>query len=68
MLSHAHLSYLDLFTPGARGLTLPHSIAKTLEIKGLVEISDANPGTLCWDITPKGRKARADAHSKPVQS
>lgn len=61
-LSHTHLTYLDLFTPGARGLTLPYSIAKTLQIKGLIEASDDKPGTLCWDITAKGRAARAEAH------
>lgn len=56
-ISTAHLSYLKMFTPDTYGLNLPYSIAKTLEIKGLVEWVPPKFGTQLWQITDKGRKA-----------
>jgi hypothetical protein len=56
-LSNTHLSYLKIFGPDTYGLEIPHSIAKTLEIKGLVEWVPPKFGTTLYAITNKGRAA-----------
>jgi hypothetical protein len=58
-LSETHLSYLRMFEPGTYGLSIPYSIAKTLEIKGLVEWVPPKFGTQLWAITAKGREIRS---------
>lgn len=65
-LSETHLSYLKMFSPDTYGLELPHSIAKTLEIKGLVEWVPPKFGTTLYAITDKGRAAVAQA--QPVSA
>lgn len=56
-LSETQLSYLKMYSPETYGLEIPYSIAKTLEIKGLVEWIPPQFGTRLWAITEKGRKA-----------
>jgi hypothetical protein len=56
-LSDTHLAYLKMFKPDTYGINLPYSIAKTLEIKGLVEWMPPKFGSQMWAITEKGRKA-----------
>jgi hypothetical protein len=56
-LSETHLSYLKMYSPNTYGLEIPYSIAKTLEIKGMVEWIPPQFGTKLWAITPKGRAA-----------
>lgn len=57
-ISETHLSYLRMFGPATYSLEIPHSIAKTLEIKGLVEWVPATFGNgVAWQITKKGREA-----------
>lgn len=56
-ISDTQLSYLRMFGPSTRGLEIPYSIAKTLEIKGLVEWAPPQLGTRLWAITEKGRAA-----------
>jgi hypothetical protein len=46
-----------MYGPDTYGLEIPYSIAKTLEIKGLVEWIPPQFGTRLWAITPKGREA-----------
>ncbi len=58
-LSEAHRSYLEMYLPGTYGLNFPHSIAKTLEIKGLIEWVPPKFGTQLYAITQKGRDALA---------
>lgn len=61
-ISDTHLSYLRMFSPDTYGLEIPYSIAKTLEIKGLVEWMPPKFGTTLWAITPKGRAAVSSHH------
>lgn len=56
-VSDLQLSYLRMFEPGTYGINLPYSIAKTLEIKGLVQWVPPKFGTQLWAITDKGREA-----------
>ena len=56
-LSETQLSYLKMYGPDTYGLEIPYSIAKTLEIKGLVEWIPPQFGTRLWAITKKGREA-----------
>ena len=56
-LSETHLAYLKMYSPDTIGLQLPYSIAKTLEIKGLVEWIPPQLGTQMWAITAKGKAA-----------
>lgn len=56
-VSDTHLSYLRMFGPQTYAVNLPHSIAKTLEIKGLVEWVPPQFGAQMWAITDKGRDA-----------
>lgn len=56
-LSETHLGYLKMFSPNTIGLNLPYSIAKTLEVKGLVEWIPDQLGSRMWAITDKGRAA-----------
>lgn len=56
-LSETQLAYLKMYTPETIGLQLPYSIAKTLEIKGLVEWIPPQLGTQMWAITAKGKAA-----------
>jgi hypothetical protein len=57
-LSQTHLSYLkDMLRPDTYGMEIPYSIAKTLEIKGLVEWVPPKFGTTLYAITDKGREA-----------
>lgn len=63
-LSKTHLSYLKMFTPDTYGLNIPYSIAKTLEIKGLVEWMPPKFGTQLWAITDKGKLAVTSAFNK----
>lgn len=60
-LSETHLSYLKMFGPHTYGINLPYSIAKTLEIKGLVEWVPPQLGSQMYAITKKGRDAVAAA-------
>lgn len=60
-LSATNLSYLRMFSPDTYGLNLPYSIAKTLEIKGLVKWVPPKFGTQLWAITDKGRNALKEA-------
>jgi hypothetical protein len=61
-LSETHRSYLKMYGPDTYGLSIPHSIAKTLEIKGLVEWVPPKFGTTLYAITEKGRAALAAGH------
>lgn len=63
-LSETHLSYLKMYGPNTYGLEIPYSIAKTLEIKGLVEWMPPQFGTRLWAITDKGRAALKTAEHK----
>lgn len=54
-ISETHLGYLKMFGPSTIGINLPYSIAKTLEVKGLVEWIPPQLGTHLWAITDKGR-------------
>jgi len=56
-LSKTHLAYLRMFSPDTYGISLPYSIAKTLEIKGLIEWMPPKFGTQLWAITAKGKEA-----------
>lgn len=58
-LSDTHLAYLKMYSPNTYGLEIPYSIAKTLEIKGLIEWIPPQFGTRLWAITAKGRVAVA---------
>lgn len=58
-LSKGHIGYLKLFTPTTVCVNLPYGIAKTLEIKGLVEWMPPQLGAKMWAITNAGRKALA---------
>jgi hypothetical protein len=60
-LSATHLGYLKMYGPDTYAVNMPHSIAKTLEIKGLVEWVPPQFGSHMWAITAKGKKAVADA-------
>lgn len=60
-LSDLHKTYLRAFAPQTYGLSIPHSIAKTMEIKGLIEWMPPKFGTTLYAITDKGRKALAVA-------
>lgn len=60
-LSDTHLGYLKMFGPDTCGLEIPYSIAKTLEVKGLVEWVPPQFGTQLYAITDKGKRARAEA-------
>lgn len=60
-LSQTHLSYLKMFEPDTYGLVLPFSIAKTLEVKGLVEWVPPKFGTTLYAITDKGKRAVSEA-------
>lgn len=58
-LSETLLSYLKMYSANTHGLEIPYSIAKTLEIKGLIEWIPPQFGTKLWAITAKGRSAVA---------
>lgn len=60
-LSKIHLGYLKAFGPDTYGLSMPYSIAKTLEIKGLVEWVPPKFGATLYAITDKGKRAVHEA-------
>lgn len=67
-VSSLHMTYLRAFTPQSYGIAIPHSIAKTMEIKGLVESVLPKFGTPLWSITEKGRAAITAADSESITS
>jgi hypothetical protein len=64
-ISETHMAYLKMFGPDTYGIALPYSIAKTLEIKGLVEWMPPKFGSALWAITPKGKAAFASTLPRP---
>lgn len=67
-LSETHLSYLKMFRPETYGIEIPYSIAKTLEIKGLVEWLPPVFGARMWGITDKGKSAIKSAQRDTEQT
>ena len=68
-ISETHLGYLKMFSPDTYGMNIPYSIAKTLEIKGLVEWVPPKFGTQLWAITDKGRKVvRESVRTEPAMT
>lgn len=68
-LSQTHLAHLkDMLRPDIYGTELPYSIAKTLEVKGLVEWVPPKFGTTLYAITDKGREAVRAALSTTSQT
>lgn len=55
-ISETHLSWLKAFGQDTYGINIPYSIAKTMEIKGLIEWVPPKFGACHWAITDKGRK------------
>jgi hypothetical protein len=65
-VSELHMTYLRAFSPNSYGMSIPYSIAKTMEIKGLIEWVPPKFGTTLYAITDKGREAvRADTETTP---
>ena len=56
-VSELHMTYLRAFSPDSYGMSIPYSIAKTMEIKGLIEWVPPKFGTALYAITEKGREA-----------